>query len=73
MYTRSTPTAEAIAQRKWWVVDLEGQTVGRAATRIAHILRGGSFMGDRAVKSEKAGWVTTSRSPSSARLRSSCS
>ncbi len=40
MYTRSTPTAEAIAQRKWWVVDLNGETVGRAASRIAHILRG---------------------------------
>jgi len=40
MYTRSTPVAEAIANRKWWLVDLEGQTVGRAATRIAHILRG---------------------------------
>ena len=40
MYTRSTPTAEAIAQRKWWVVDLDGQTVGRAAARLAHILRG---------------------------------
>jgi len=40
MYTRSTPVAEAIANRKWFVVDLEGQTVGRAATRIAHILRG---------------------------------
>ena len=40
MYTRSTPVAEAIADRKWWIVDLEGKTVGRAATRIAHILRG---------------------------------
>jgi large subunit ribosomal protein L13 len=40
MYTRSTPVAEAAANRKWFVVDLEGQTVGRAATRIAHILRG---------------------------------
>jgi large subunit ribosomal protein L13 len=40
MYTRSTPVAEAIANRKWWIVDLEGQTVGRAATRIAHLLRG---------------------------------
>ncbi len=40
MYTRSTPTAEAIAQRQWWVVDLDGETVGRAASRIAHILRG---------------------------------
>ncbi|MBU0553702.1 50S ribosomal protein L13 [Myxococcota bacterium] len=40
MYTRSTPVAEAIANRQWFVVDLEGQTLGRAATRIAHILRG---------------------------------
>jgi large subunit ribosomal protein L13 len=40
MYTRSTPVAEAEANRKWFVVDLDGQTVGRAATRIAHILRG---------------------------------
>lgn len=40
MYTRSTPTAEAIANRKWFLVDLEGETVGRAAARIAHILRG---------------------------------
>ena len=39
MYTRSTPVAEAIANRKWWLVDLEGQTVGRAATRIAHFAR----------------------------------
>lgn len=27
-------------QRKWWVIDLEGQTVGRAATQIATLLRG---------------------------------
>lgn len=27
-------------ERKWYVVDLAGQTVGRAATQIAHILRG---------------------------------
>ncbi len=40
MKTRSTPVAEAIADSKWWVVDLEGQTLGRAATRIAHVLRG---------------------------------
>lgn len=40
MYTRSTPVAEAIADRKWWVIDLDGQNLGRAATRIAHILRG---------------------------------
>lgn len=27
-------------QREWWVVDLEGQVLGRAATRIASVLRG---------------------------------
>lgn len=27
-------------ERKWYVVDLAGKTVGRAATQIAHILRG---------------------------------
>jgi large subunit ribosomal protein L13 len=26
--------------RDWWIVDLDGQTVGRAATRIASLLRG---------------------------------
>jgi len=40
MYTRSTTVAEAITNREWWVIDLEGQRLGRAATRIAHILRG---------------------------------
>lgn len=40
MYTRTTPTAEAQADRKWWVVDLNDVTLGRAATRIAHVLRG---------------------------------
>lgn len=28
------------ADRRWWVVDMEGQTLGRAATRIATVLRG---------------------------------
>ena len=28
------------ADRKWYVVDVEGQTLGRAATRIADVLRG---------------------------------
>lgn len=27
-------------QREWWVVDLEGATLGRAATQIATLLRG---------------------------------
>ena len=30
----------ATLPRDWWIVDLEGQTVGRAATRIASLLRG---------------------------------
>jgi large subunit ribosomal protein L13 len=32
--------ADADAQRKWYVVDLAGKTLGRAATTIAHVLRG---------------------------------
>lgn len=28
------------AQRSWWVIDLENQVLGRAATRIASVLRG---------------------------------
>ena len=40
MYTPSTSVADAIANRSWWIVDLEGETLGRAATRIAHVLRG---------------------------------
>jgi large subunit ribosomal protein L13 len=31
---------EADAARKWYVVDLAGKTLGRAATQIAHVLRG---------------------------------
>ena len=27
-------------ERKWWVVDAEGQTLGRLATAVANILRG---------------------------------
>ena len=27
-------------ERKWWVVDAEGQTLGRLATTVANILRG---------------------------------
>ena len=27
-------------EREWWVVDAEGQTLGRLATQIAAILRG---------------------------------
>jgi large subunit ribosomal protein L13 len=31
---------DAEAQRKWYVVDVAGKTLGRAATVIAHVLRG---------------------------------
>jgi len=27
-------------QREWWIVDADGQNLGRLATRIAHVLRG---------------------------------
>ena len=27
-------------QRAWWIVDAEGRTLGRLATKIAHVLRG---------------------------------
>ena len=30
----------AIAQREWWVIDMTEKTLGRAATRIASVLRG---------------------------------
>jgi len=40
MRTRSTTTAEAIANSKWHLIDMNGQTLGRVASRIAHILRG---------------------------------
>ena len=33
------PSAKDIT-REWYVVDAEGQTLGRLATRIAHVLRG---------------------------------
>ncbi len=38
MKTFSAKNSEV--ERKWWVVDLEGKTVGRAATEIATLLRG---------------------------------
>ncbi len=34
-----TPSAKDIT-REWFVVDAEGETLGRLATRIAHVLRG---------------------------------
>ena len=38
--THSATRAEALAGRKWWLVDATDLTVGRAATRIASILKG---------------------------------
>ena len=36
-----SPTAgEARENQEWFVVDAEGQTLGRLATRVAHVLRG---------------------------------
>jgi len=33
-------TAEALAQRRWYVVDAQGKVLGRMATEIARVLRG---------------------------------
>jgi len=38
--THSTTQAEALRSRKWWIVDATDLTVGRAATRIATLLKG---------------------------------
>ena len=38
--THSSTRAEALNGRRWWLVDAAGATVGRAASRIASILKG---------------------------------
>ncbi|HEX2569451.1 MAG TPA: 50S ribosomal protein L13 [Polyangia bacterium] len=38
--TKSLTKEEAQSDRKWHVVDVAGMTLGRAATQIAHLLRG---------------------------------
>ena len=38
--TQSLSKEAAIADRKWHIVDVAGLTLGRAATQIAHLLRG---------------------------------
>lgn len=38
--THSSTRAEALQGRKWWIVDATDLTVGRAASRIAGILKG---------------------------------
>lgn len=40
MKTYLPKVSELEANRKWWVVDAEGQTLGRLAVRIAEVLRG---------------------------------
>ncbi len=38
--SRKTFQAKAISEHAWYVADVEGMTLGRAATRIASVLRG---------------------------------
>lgn len=38
--TFTAKPADAIASRKWWVVDAEGKSLGRLASEVAKILRG---------------------------------
>lgn len=38
--TYTPKAAEAAAQRKWYLINAEGQTLGRLATLVAQILRG---------------------------------
>jgi large subunit ribosomal protein L13 len=36
----SAKPAQALSERKWWVIDAEGKPLGRLASRIAMVLRG---------------------------------
>ena len=38
--THSATRSEALAGRKWWLLDAAGLTVGRAASQVASILKG---------------------------------
>jgi len=38
--THSATKAEALKDRRWWIVDVGDQTVGRVASRIASVLKG---------------------------------
>ena len=38
--TFSAKPAEALTERKWWVIDAEGKPLGRLASTIAVVLRG---------------------------------
>lgn len=39
-FVRKEEFLDGSRQRNWWVVDAEGQTLGRLATRISRVLRG---------------------------------
>src|SRR5262245_48483795 len=40
VHAHKTFQANDTVAQNWWVVDLEGKTLGRAATKIASVLRG---------------------------------
>lgn len=40
MRVKTFVTTPADVERRWWVVDAEGQTLGRLATKVATVLRG---------------------------------
>ena len=40
MRTVQMTKAESLAQRRWYVIDADGQVLGRMATEIARVLRG---------------------------------
>ncbi len=40
MSTKTFTAKSHLVRRKWYLVDAKGQTLGRLASRIAHILRG---------------------------------
>ena len=40
MITKTYTPKPGDIKREWWIVDAEGKTLGRLATKVAHILRG---------------------------------
>jgi large subunit ribosomal protein L13 len=39
-FARKEDVANGTIDRKWWIVDAQGQTLGRLSTQIAQVLRG---------------------------------
>jgi len=39
-FARKEDVANGTIDRKWWIVDAQGQTLGRMSTQIAQVLRG---------------------------------